>query len=189
MKRPRPFLTKLHHFVRDRKGVAAFEFAIIVPLLALLYFGTVDLSNWYLTHRRLVIAGSSIADITTQSQGQVTKQQVIDMWNNIGKIIVPVKLSDVALTMRAYRKSGGTVKQQWPLNTGNGQCPIDPSATDLQSMGDTEMTDGNDILVVAVCTTVEPIALQAFGWKAIPLRYQITMRPRAGKQLDCSDCS
>jgi len=27
-----------------------------------------------------------------------------------------------------------------------------------------------------------------FGHKAVPLRYQTSMRPRLGKTLDCSSC-
>jgi Flp pilus assembly protein TadG len=185
----RQTFSTLRSFIGDRRGLAAIEFAVIVPVLVLAYFGTVDIANWYMAHRRLVVAGSTIADLTTQSPGQTSKAEISDFWNGIGDIIKPLKLSDVTLTMRAFRMNGTSVQPLWPYSSGGGgSCSIDPSAAELQSMGTNEMSDGNDILVAAVCTTVSPIALQMFGFTAIPLRYQISMRPRLGKTLDCSSC-
>ena len=58
--------------------------------------------------------------------------------------------------------------------------------TEFQSLATTEMSDANDILSAEVCTTIKPIALQVFGFKDIEMRYQINMRPRLGKTLDCT---
>jgi Flp pilus assembly protein TadG len=180
---------RIRHFLRDRKGVAAIELALIAPLLVLLYFGTVDLANWYMSHRRLVVAGSTITDLTTQSQGQVTKSDIDNIWNGIGRIITPLKLSDVKLTMRDYRKQDGSVKEQWSYSANGGSsCGVALTGTDLETLGNTEMTDGNDILVASVCTTIAPIALQVFGFSSIDMKYRISMRPRLGKTLDCTNC-
>ena len=102
---------RIRKFIRDPKGVAAIELAFIAPLLLLLYFGTVDLGNWYMAHRRLVVAGSTVTDLTTQSQGQVTKAEIDAFWNGIGRIIAPLKLANVTMTMRAFRKKDGAVKR------------------------------------------------------------------------------
>lgn len=181
----RKLADRLRSFRRDRNGFAAFEFAIIAPILILLYFGTVDLANWYMAHRKLVVAGSTIADLTTQSQGQVTASGINALWTGIGQIIAPLQLTDVAMTLRAYRRTGGAVSQIW-THSQNGTCGGALTGEQLAAMGTNEMTDGNDILLASVCTTVAPIALQAFGWTSIPLEYQISMRPRLGKTLDCS---
>ncbi|MGE3872663.1 MAG: TadE/TadG family type IV pilus assembly protein [Parvibaculaceae bacterium] len=180
---------RIRKFIRDPKGVAAIELAFIAPLLLLLYFGTVDLGNWYMAHRRLVVAGSTVTDLTTQSQGQVTKAEIDAFWNGIGRIIAPLKLANVTMTMRAFRKKDGAVKQQWSYSANGGSaCGAAPTAADLAAIGTNEMSDGNDIIVASVCTTVAPIALQMFGFKSIAMKYRISMRPRLGKTLDCTNC-
>ncbi|MGE0241052.1 MAG: TadE/TadG family type IV pilus assembly protein [Parvibaculaceae bacterium] len=185
----RQLRAKIRRFIRDRKGVAAIELALVAPLLLLLYFGTVDLANWYMSHRRLVVAGSTVADLTTQTTKQVTKADINGIWNGIGRIIAPMKLADVKMTMRAFRKKDGAVTQQWSYSANGGSsCGAAPTAADLQAIGSTEMGDQNDIVIASVCTTVAPIALQVFGYGSIDMKYKISMRPRLGKTLDCTDC-
>lgn len=179
----------LRRFFLDRKGVAAIEFALIAPFMLLLYFGVVDLANWYMMHRRLVLAGSTMADLTTQSAGTVTSADMTKYWTGVGDIIAPMTAADVNLTMRNYRKDGNSARRQWTYGQG-ASCGGDPTAEQLAAIAASEMTEGNDILVAQVCTTLSPIVLQVFGWSNVALAYRISMRPRLGKTLDCtSGCS
>lgn len=182
-------------FLRDRQGVAAIEFAFIAPVLLLLYFGTVDITNWYMAHRRLVVAGSTIADLTTQNGAQVTGTDIKNFWVGIGKIVDPLPIDSIALTLRDFRKDGGSSKQQWqysykpaslPAGSPTPVCGGTRDTTQLQALATSEMSDANDILSAEVCTTIKPIALQVFGFGDIAMRYQINMRPRTGKTLDCT---
>jgi hypothetical protein len=181
---------KLKHFLRDRRGFAAIEFAFIGPILVLVYFGTVDIANWYSAHRRLVVAGSTIADLTTQSQAEVTKETIDKFWTGMGPIVAPVDISKVTMTMQAFRKDSNGVNPLWPHSVSGGvACSNDKSPADLAAMGTDEMSDGNDILVVAVCAEIAPLVpLQIFNFDKLKLRYQISMRPRLGKKLDCTNC-
>lgn len=179
----RQLLRAIGKFSRDRKGIAAIEFALIAPFLLLLYFGTVDLTNWYVAHRRLVLAGSTIADLTTQSPGSLTGTQIGQFWTAVGDIIAPV--SNVNLTMRNFRKNGSTAKQQWSYAQGP-TCSGAPNAAALAAIAASEMTEGNDILVAQVCTTIQPLVLGFFDFPPLTMNYQINMRPRLGKLLDCT---
>jgi Flp pilus assembly protein TadG len=85
----RNFSARLVAFLRDRRGVAAIEFAFIAPLLLLLYFGTVDTANWYMAHRRLVLAGSTVADLTTQSATSVKSTDIKSFWDATSRIVDP----------------------------------------------------------------------------------------------------
>jgi len=179
--------THLRKFIYDRKGLAALEFALIAPFLLLLYFGVVDLANWYMSHRRLVLAGSTMADLTTQSAGTVTVSDLDKYWTSVGDIIAPMTATNVNLTMRNYRKEGSSARGEWIYNEG-ASCSELPPAEQLVAIAASEMTEGNDILVAEVCTTLSPIVLQVFGWENIEVDYQISMRPRLGKMLDCPSC-
>ena len=50
----------------DRSGVAAVEFALVVPLLLLLYLGTMEISSGVSLNKRLARVASTTADLVTQ---------------------------------------------------------------------------------------------------------------------------
>ena len=51
-------------FVTDRRGIAAIEFAMILPVLVTLYFGTVELTRAVETSRRLSLFARTMADLS-----------------------------------------------------------------------------------------------------------------------------
>jgi Flp pilus assembly protein TadG len=59
---------RLSRFWRDRRGVSAVEFALILPLLLLFYFGMAELTEAMLAERRLSHLTSSIGDVVARQQ-------------------------------------------------------------------------------------------------------------------------
>ena len=63
------FLPKtVKDFTKDSKAVAAVEFALIAPLLLLLFVGTVEVSLAVAVDRKLSRTSSAVADLVTQLQ-------------------------------------------------------------------------------------------------------------------------
>ena len=52
----------------DRRGVAAIEFALVVPLLLCMYFVTMEVSQAIETNKKVSRVGSMVADLVTQQQ-------------------------------------------------------------------------------------------------------------------------
>jgi Flp pilus assembly protein TadG len=52
---------------RDRRGVAAIEFAMIVPIMLVLFFGTVEFSSGVAVDRKVSLAARALSDLTSQS--------------------------------------------------------------------------------------------------------------------------
>ena len=70
-----------------------------------------------------MVAGSTVADLTSQNNGQVTKAEIDAFWNGIGRIIAPLKPANVKMTMRDFRRKNGAVQQQWSYSAnGGGAC-------------------------------------------------------------------
>jgi Flp pilus assembly protein TadG len=59
---------KFERFGRDRRGVAAIEFAFIVPVLLVMYFITMEASQAIETSKKVSRIGSMVADLVTQQQ-------------------------------------------------------------------------------------------------------------------------
>ncbi|BCM17087.1 TadE/TadG family type IV pilus assembly protein [Mesorhizobium sp. J8] len=59
---------KVARFCHDRRGVAAIEFAFIVPVLLIMYFITMEASQAIETSKKVSRIGSMVADLVTQQQ-------------------------------------------------------------------------------------------------------------------------
>jgi Flp pilus assembly protein TadG len=53
--------------LEDRRAVAAIEFAMIVPIMLLLFFGTVEFSSAVAVDRKVTLIARTLSDVTSQS--------------------------------------------------------------------------------------------------------------------------
>src|SRR3954467_1917794 len=52
---------------RDRRGIAATEFAVIVPIMLVMFFGTVEFSSGVAVDRKVTLMARTLSDLTSQS--------------------------------------------------------------------------------------------------------------------------
>jgi Flp pilus assembly protein TadG len=58
----------LARLMRDRSGVAATEFAVIVPVMLTLFFGVVEFTNGIAAYRDVSLMAHTTSDLTSQSK-------------------------------------------------------------------------------------------------------------------------
>ncbi|WP_315734609.1 MULTISPECIES: TadE/TadG family type IV pilus assembly protein [unclassified Bradyrhizobium] len=58
---------RIDAFVADRRGVAATEFAFIVPLMLVMFFGTVEFCSAIAVDRKVTLMARTLSDLTSQS--------------------------------------------------------------------------------------------------------------------------
>ncbi|TIN81988.1 MAG: pilus assembly protein, partial [Mesorhizobium sp.] len=75
---------KASRFWSDRRGIAAVEFALIMPILLIMYFLTMEASQAIETSKKVSRIGSMVADLVTQ-QTNVAKADV-DAIMQIGSV-------------------------------------------------------------------------------------------------------
>src|SRR3979409_613262 len=51
----------------DTRGIAAVEFAMIVPVMLVLFFGTVEFSSGIAVDRKVTLIARTLSDLTSQS--------------------------------------------------------------------------------------------------------------------------
>ena len=86
----------LTSFWRDRRGVSAVEFALIAPVLVLMYCGMAELTQAMMAQRRVSNITSTIGDLVAQT-GQAGPSKMNDTFQ-IGKIIMaPFPASDLKM--------------------------------------------------------------------------------------------
>jgi Flp pilus assembly protein TadG len=57
----------LSEFVADSRALAATEFAVIVPLMLVMFFGTVEFSSAVAIDRKVTLMARTLSDLTSQS--------------------------------------------------------------------------------------------------------------------------
>lgn len=178
----------LAKFARETRGVAAIEFALIVPFVILVYLGLFDLTSLITLNRKVTYSTSVIADLVTQNNTNVLRNQIVDYYNAVEMVLDPVPIADVRVEVHGYRMVGGVVTEIWDTDNGQGTACGAPSTSGL----DVLMADGNDIVVAQVCTEFTPriatfLGDYLLGAPSFTVSQQIAQRPRqvGAAQLTC----
>ncbi len=110
--------------VRDRRGVSAVEFALIVPLLILLYVGIAEIGNLLTIYRRTATVAATAADLTAQVKS-VSQDELKDVTAAASSIMTPFPtdgpLKIVLSSVVADNNNNGKVAWSY-ANKGSGRA-------------------------------------------------------------------
>lgn len=73
---------------RDERGLAATEFAMIVPLMLVMFFGTVEFSSGVAVDRKVTLVARTLSDLTSQFT-EVTDAKLTDFFAASSLILWP----------------------------------------------------------------------------------------------------
>lgn len=108
--------------LRDRRGVAAVEFAFIAPILLSLYFVSMEVSQGIEANKKVGRIGSMVADLVTQQQ-QVTKAELEAIMEIGGAILQPYNRTKPEVIVTAIKISDEEVpkvKVAWSRKMASG---------------------------------------------------------------------
>lgn len=129
-------LRRLRRLVRDRSGVAASEFALILPVLILLLFGVVEIGNLVLLDRKVTAAAQTAADLVAQSK-VVTSTDISNVWSAIDSIIEPYNISGARYDIASVvADAGGATSIDWQQTHGESAFATINVPANLLSPGD-----------------------------------------------------
>lgn len=88
-------------FVRNRKAVAATEFAILLPFMLLIYIGVVDVTRGVIASRKLNLFSRTISDLVSQQSTQQTlsASTISTFFDAASAIMAPYNLSGLKMTV------------------------------------------------------------------------------------------
>lgn len=79
-------IARLLTSIRDRAGNAMVEFALLMPILATIFFGMFEGAQAILAYMKLVAATQTIADLITQQQSLTSTD--MDNFNRAGQLVM-----------------------------------------------------------------------------------------------------
>lgn len=137
MSAPRGGLVRrLRRFYRDRAGLSAVEFALILPVMVGLFFGGSELSDGLTINRKVTQVASSVSDLVTQSK-TITNADMANILAAAASVITPY--SDSLLRIKVT---------QITIDANNK-----PTVSWSDALNDTALTPGNAITVPAALLT------------------------------------
>ena len=188
-------------FWSDRKGIAAVEFALIVPILLIMYFMTMEASQAIETSKKVSRIGSMVADLVTQ-QPTIVKAD-LDAIMKIGtSTIQPYNRSTPNITITAIQVTTDTpprVNVVWSRKVVSGVSSVGATAGTTTTVPTTLKVAGTFLIRVESNLSYSPIinwqpdTQQKLGLTqalttTIPMGETYYLRPRRSLTIPCSDC-
>ena len=164
----------------DERGLAAIEFAFILPILAMMTLGLAELTLRYQGVEKFHRFVSQAGDLVSRNNS-LTTDDVADIRNSADKMMTPINVGDnMTLTVTSIGfDSEGTPKILWQRTAPATDAPLPVDETDAVGLGypgDTVIrTDARFFYSSAIST--------AFGFSDVELDRKIYYRPRSSRAV------
>lgn len=101
---------KLYRYAQ--KGVSAVEFALIVPLMLLIYFACVELSMLMVLDRKVTTSTATLGDLTARSLS-LSNAELDDIFEATRMVFQPNNVRDARMRISSLYNNGGTIQVRW----------------------------------------------------------------------------
>jgi Flp pilus assembly protein TadG len=85
-------------FFADRRGTSAIEFAVLLPLMLVMYFGSIQITDAISADRQVTQVASTVAEITSQYT-QVAPTDVSNILSAASAVLSPFSLANATVTL------------------------------------------------------------------------------------------
>ena len=180
MRRPHPGWARL----ADARGAAAVEFALLLPLMALMYFGVVELTQGAMAQQRVAHTASTIGDLVAQSSS-ITSAEVTDIFTVGTAIMSPYPTT--GLNMRVSSLSAdanGNVTVTWSQAQGMSALTKGASVAGLPA----NVISANESVVMGETQYTYRSLFGAVMPQPIVFNETYYLHPRLSTQVTCADC-
>ncbi|MBB3645164.1 Flp pilus assembly protein TadG [Rhizobium sp. BK619] len=193
MARLNPFtrlVLTVRRLAQDRKGAGAIEFAILFPVLIMLYIGAFEITIGLSVSKRATRAAGTVADVVTQQQS-VTKSALAQMPSVANSIFVPYNATSLTLKITGITiDASANAKVLWSW-AQDGTVPY--AKNSAVSNVPSDMKTANSFLVRTELSIPYTMFLFApnfmpDGMRTITISRSYFYRQRQGDSIPCSDC-
>ena len=111
----------LARFVRAERGVAAIEFALILPFMLVVYLGSMEASTLISVDRKVQSVAGTIGDLVARADGTLTATQIQDYFRAASGIMTPYTSDEVLQVVTAVNvDDAGTATVAWSRQYQDG---------------------------------------------------------------------
>jgi Flp pilus assembly protein TadG len=170
--------------VADRRGAAAVEFALLLPLLALMYFGIVEVTQGAMTEQRVAHTASAIGDLVAQSS-TITSDEVGDVFTVGDTIMTPYPTSGLQMRVSSLTADkNGNVTVAWSRAQGMTALTKGSPMSGLP----TNVINANESVIMGETKYAYQSVFGVVLPQPIIFRETYYLHPRLSTQVTCADC-
>lgn len=115
-------LPLVRRFACDRRGLAALEFALIAPMMIMVLFGSVELTELLATNRRAENTAASVADVISRDT-VIDNDEIGDLWTAASALMYPNSASPLQIRISSVQVQTATQAKVLWSDGHNGYSP------------------------------------------------------------------
>lgn len=121
-------------FVKQERAIAAVEFAMILPLMLLMYIGTAEGSRLFIMDKKVAVVAGSIGDLVARMQDEISVATLNDFFQAAAFTMLPYPSDDLEQTVTSvFVENDGTGTVEWSRGFNGGATYSYGSSVDLPS--------------------------------------------------------
>lgn len=184
----RGLMSRIKRLWSDRSGVGAVEFALIAPLLLMIYITVFELTIGLSISKRVTRASGTIADLVTQEES-ITKASLGTMVNVAQSIFVPYGVPTTHIKVTGIQVEGTAPKVRWSWAESGTPPHAAGSTIDIPA----NMKVANAFIVHAEVSVPHQLLMFMPGlipseMRNITISRDYYYRARSGEEIKCGDC-
>lgn len=179
-------LALIKRFKQEVAGVAAIEFAIIAPIMILLFFATIEVSTALAVNRKLARVSSTLGDLITQSQ-TLTQADVDNIMDAASFVMIPYDHNlGIVITQVSIKNGSATVDWSEAHGTGVALAANAPYTVPAKIMDDdtylvsAKVTATHTPLYAKTTLNDGALRMDTTSAADIHMEEEIFLRPRIG---------
>ncbi len=141
-------------FRKDCEGVAALEFALIAPIMIMLFVGTLEVSAAVSVNRKVSRISSVVGDLVTQSD-KLTASDISNIMDVASDIMEPYS-NTVKIRITGIKIESGNATVEWSCHKSWTKANVGSAYTVPSNI----KTDGTNLVAARVQTVYQPMV----GW-------------------------
>jgi len=124
-------MRRLKRLIGDARGVAAVEFAMLLPLMMTLYLGVVEVSQGIAIARKVTLTTRTLADLASRVS-TISASEMTDILNASASVLAPYPVSNLKVVLTSIKidaDKNATVAWSQTLNgtVKSGSVTLDPA--------------------------------------------------------------
>ncbi len=112
---------KAQKFQLNEKGVAAVEFALILPIMLTLYIGTAEVGRAIEYNKRAAVAAATMGDLVARADGSVSEAEITDFFAAAKITLTPYPIVNLKQVITSvYVDDDGDTSVEWSRSKNGG---------------------------------------------------------------------
>ncbi len=179
--------TLFSRFRSDHRAVAVVEFALILPVLITLYFGTIEAATIYSADRRVSVIAGTIGDLVAQVKSSIASATLTDYFQASQGIMQPYSTTNLTQVVTVLSvSSAGTATVYWSRAYNGGTARTANSTVSLTNVPQMKaLALGSYLVMSEVKYPYRPIFGMVIS-ATVNLNHTEYFLPRFGAKIDIS---